>query len=87
MSRKTWAAPSLTCGRRVRSEPVPRMDERHPEPTQTERMVLRVVRVFEQVFPALARAYPDKVDDFQAALEQELEGRPRTLRRRRTPAP
>lgn len=50
-------------------------------PTERERLVLRVIGVFEGCFPALAHAAPEAVERFQVALERELEGRPGRRRR------
>lgn len=75
MSRRTWQAPSLAVGRRVRSEPAPREEDRHPEPTDAERVRLLALDALEQAAPALVRGAPEMVVRFEDALAARLEGR------------
>ena len=54
----------------------------HPSPSAVEKISDRVVRIFAETWPALARAYPGEVERFQERLEAELAGRKYRPRRK-----
>lgn len=91
MSRRTWAAPSVAWGERPwrdsprgAREAAGDRDRGHPEPTERERLSMRVVAIIADTVPWLARGAPEVLDRIQERLELELEGRVRTRRRRKS---
>lgn len=54
----------------------PTRDVSHPEPSEPEVIALAVTEAFVATFPALARAAPERVENFQIAVERALRGRP-----------
>lgn len=86
MSRSSWGSmgSALAAGARPWADRAasPGRGGDHPEPSPRERLSLRIIRVFAEPWPALARADPDRVELFEERLEAELAGKPWRGRRK-----